>query len=656
MQKLGNFLRRYKVEIAIILLCFCVLLPTLNSFPAVRVGDGAEYYAMGIAWKETLRPYMTPTSWNSYQQFVNSNRVVGLQTANDLAKYFPELAQNQTNDFNHFWFYSFCAGVIGRFFLFLGRNVNIHSCFLLVHMALLSMVFIFSYHYYKWKGLIAVLFLLAASPIVWYIDKVHTEFFTFSLTTVAVIAALYGDYHITSLFLSLASTQNPSFAIVSVICLIIFLYKKRLKEITNIQKVIILLSLLIMALHPLYYLYRYGVLTPQTFIGGANMGGSLKYFYVWLVDPDVGLIPNWPVSLLLIGIGFWFFLKSGNLDYRFLFFCITYVVISLFAQSSTTNINSGATPGIARYALWYLCLFFPSLLHLMSKIKWKPIPILLLTVICISSLLINYKSSRPSLPESYATPSFSSRVIQTYTPKLYNPPPEVFAERYGGVGEAVWLENPIAVIGPDCEKYLFINRQVIGEKDPKLLLPDECGFEYFDALGFFITTPQKRATPYYGFLTFEEKSTFTNGEIDYPGPIYLNNQMPTSELDRVLVDGWSDPENWGVWSIGSNAKIRIASPTGKLNEEIHLILILQPVLIEGHSSTFLTINVNGESKWSGELTQVSTIAISLSPQVSNQEEVEVEFIVENPISPLQLGVSKDSRLLGVGLIGFQFSR
>jgi hypothetical protein len=658
MQEPKNFFTRFNVQIAIFLLCFFVLLPILKSLPAEGVGDGSEYYGMGIAWKETLRPYMTPISWDAYQSFVDSGRVKsGLFSAETLSVIFPDLKINQTNDFNHFWFYSLLAGIIGRFFLLLGSNVSIHSCFLVVHTGLLSLTLMTSYHYYKLKGLFVVLFLVAASPIIWYLDKVHTEFFTFSLTIMAVMSALYGDYHISALYLALASTQNPSFAIVSLLSFAIFLYKNKLKEINLTKIIVVLLSLLVISLHPVYYLWRYGVLTPQMLAGGADMGDGLKYFYIWIIDPDLGLIPNWLPGLPLAGLGFWFLLKSRNINYSFLFFCIMYIVISLFAQSSTGNLNSGATPGLARYALWYLCLFFPILIHIVQEMHWKPLPVLIGITIGITSIIINYELLNRIGPFGGAgTPSIISRFIQTHAPRLYNPPPEVFAERYGGVGEDVWQENTIAVIGPDCEKFLYLNWKADNEPYSRLLLPKECGFEYSDALSFFNSGLRKQAIPYYDFLSLEEKSIFTNGRKDYAEPVYVNNHMPNAALDKILINGWSTPEIWGIWSIGNNSKIRLIEPSPEANGNWAITLFLQPVLLEGHSSTTLSISINRERMWSGALTQLSEITLPLSPLGVNQAVVDIEFVVENPISPLQLGVSTDDRLLGVGLIGYQFTR
>ncbi|MCK9912270.1 hypothetical protein MXD81_24160, partial [Microbacteriaceae bacterium K1510] len=52
-----------------------------------------------------------------------------------------------------------------------------------------------------------------------------------------------------------------------------------------------------------YYFARYGVVTPQVLAGGATPGLYLNIWYIWLIDPDIGLFPNWPFGLLLLGAG-----------------------------------------------------------------------------------------------------------------------------------------------------------------------------------------------------------------------------------------------------------------------------------------------------------------------------------------------------------------
>jgi hypothetical protein len=189
------------------------------------------------------------------------------------------------------------------------------------------------------------------------------------------------------------------------------------------------------------------------------------------------LLPNWPLGILITAGGIIVAYKKLNAQNRntrnhsrILVFTLLYIVVSIYAQSSTTNLNSGATTGIARYALWYLPLFFPlivSVLAFAAKNKGFIIP--LLSVATALSLL-NIYSNFPTRPESYTSPSQASLFIQSQAPWAYNPPPEVFAERYSGVGEQVNQSTPRAILGPDCSKVLVFP----GIERTEIFAPKDC--------------------------------------------------------------------------------------------------------------------------------------------------------------------------------------
>jgi len=191
------------------------------------------------------------------------------------------------------------------------------------------------------------------------------------------------------------------------------------------------------------------------------------------------LIPNWPFGAVILAAGLIVFLSRLRtryprtaIDLKMLVFTVLFMGVSIYAQSSTTNLNSGATTGIARYALWYLPLFFPLIvksLGFASKSMKLLIP--LLSVATALSLMSTY-SNFPTLPESYTSPSLASQFIQSNAPWAYNPPPEIFAERYSGVGEGVHKSMPRAVFGPDCKKVLVF----AGPERTAIFAPPDCVF------------------------------------------------------------------------------------------------------------------------------------------------------------------------------------
>lgn len=350
----------YLFALAISVLSFFVITYCL---PPTRVGDGNEYYALFLAFKVSNLPWMTPLAYDQFSALFQSGKILGLIPVDDLRNSFPALRVGETSDFNHFWLYSFLAFLTYKVFLLIKIVLSIHESFIALHCIMFFLLVSVSFYFYRWKGILLVIFITLSSPIIWFIDKAHVEFFTYVLTFISVIFIIKNKYLLSSFSLAVASTQNPSFALVA---LIPFLYRiiferKRLYSI--IEVVFLVGTIFFVLLHPSYYFIRYGVITPQLLAGGASPGGHLSIFYIWLLDPDIGLLPNWPLGLVALMLSVLIRLyskhKKFNASNYYLFFVLIYLFVGLYASSSTTNLNSGATPGIARYALWYIPLFFP---------------------------------------------------------------------------------------------------------------------------------------------------------------------------------------------------------------------------------------------------------------------------------------------------------
>lgn len=197
-------------NIAIILGLLGLFLLLLLLYPT-RVGDGSEYYAMYFAWKDTFRPFMTEPSWSEVGRLADSESIRYFVPLEFLKNAFPALKLGSTADFNHFWFYSFLAALISNFFSLLGIKLSPHISFLILHLIMFLFPCILARRYFGCPGLLAVLLLTFFSPILWFIDKVHTEFFTYCLSLSAVIFSLRQKYITAAFFLSIASTQNISF-------------------------------------------------------------------------------------------------------------------------------------------------------------------------------------------------------------------------------------------------------------------------------------------------------------------------------------------------------------------------------------------------------------------------------------------------------------
>lgn len=623
----------------------------MSRLPAQRVGDGSEYYAMFYAWSAAWRPWTTAASHAAYDALLHSGTVGGLVTRDWFDTYFGALHIGATTDFNHFWFYSLLAVLCQKLLLLVGVHLAPHASFMLLHALLVAATFGLAWRHYRWHGLAVIAMLIFGSPVVWYLNKVHTEVFTVCLLLLAMMQMHRARYASASLLLALVSTQNPSFALIAGIPWAYRVLLQWRQRYSGAELLMLAGAAVAVLVHPAYYYWRYGVPTPQLLAGGADLGGNLSTFYIWIIDPDLGLLPNWPlgtVALLLAAV-LWLRRRaaadtaagaaatvtevpaSGQRAWLQHLFVLLYLMINFYAQSSTTNLNSGATPGLARYALWYLPLALPLLLWLVARGPWRSprgyavgLLLLLLTVVSV----VRYD---PRRPEQYGGPSRLSYQLQYRLPGLYNPPPEVFMERYSGVGEARTFD---LVVGPDCRKILLLG----WVPTPGAIAPKKCLYDleqlsaYRRALG--------QLTPQYAYLSDAQAAAMRLRVAPQPYQVGTEGQG-----GFALGNGWSTPEPWGVWSDGKRAELYF--PCAAQTFEVALQLT-------SYGGQQLTLKADGDTLWQGPVATTGTsVRIAIAPAQCQDGVARVIADIDHPTRPSDLGPSADRRRLGVGLIGFQ---
>ncbi len=611
-----------------------------------QVGDGSEYYGLFCAWDAAHRPWMTSMAYDVYERLYSSGSITGMVPRESLENRFPTLKIGSTADFNHFWLYSFLAFICSKAASLIGIKLQVHESFLMLHYLLLLGTSAISFLLFKWRGLSVVLLMTFVSPMLWFLDKVHTELFTYCLVLSSVICIYAKKYLPATLLLALASAQNPSFALVAFIPLFFRVVLQRKKPYSFIEVIVFVATVLTVLAHPVYYFLRLGVLTPQLLAGGASLGQNLSSFYIWIIDPDLGLLPNWPLGMcaLLLALGIWGFRKNRvveNVDFAYGTFLLLYLCINLYAHSSTQNINSGATPGLARYATWYLPLAFPVLYKLSAFFSWQHKGLYLLLPAVAALTLFSVNTNYPSRPEAYTTPSRASLLIQTQLPWLYNPPEEVFIERYSGLGESVAAASLVGVLGPDCRKLLLMPGD--GQKGVSSI--GQCFFEAKKLNAYAKSLAANIDSPTYVSLNDADAS---NLAVELSSDIYKVGAGANGNF--ILGSGWSNPEDWGVWSQGSVATFVIPCGTKQraiFDDGFSLSLKVRPF-----GKQYLKISGSGDILWQGDV-DGSNVNFDVPAKNCANGLSELTVNISNPTSPFELGVSSDGRKLGVGIIEFQ---
>lgn len=412
---------------------FIALLLALSTLqPANFVGDEGEYLAVAVRVGRGERPSLDAAAYDALQTELAPAGIRILA---------PRIERRDgRRDFGHFYAYSAVAAPI----VTAARRVGLppRAGFLLLNVLLLGLAMYVASGRLSWPAT----WLLCLSPIIWWVGRAHTEAFSFSLLIIA-LSLLEKAPGMAMLCLGTAAAQNPPIAglLVAVPIALAIARPDTLRRPSAWVGGLIGLGLALV--HPMYYWLANGALT-----GVPNRASlpTVQELGAVLWDANVGLLPNDPwiaLALILGGVGLarWApsrLVRAGPLV------ALAGATAFLVAFSQTVNFNSAATPGMSRYALWFLPLGVPLLAECDTAFgrRWGRSLVALAVVGCAWSVLW----FNPARPEGHGRPTRLAQLLWTRWPWMTNPLPEIFAERLSG-SEAALV--PIAT--PGCRKVLL---------------------------------------------------------------------------------------------------------------------------------------------------------------------------------------------------------
>jgi hypothetical protein len=146
-------------------------------------------------------------------------------------------------------------------------------------------------------------------------------------------------------------------------------------------------------------------------------------------------------------------------------------------------------------------------------------------------------------------------------------------------------------------------------------------------------------------------------DLSIPSPIINLGDQPLKCCadgtgTKVLLHGWSQPEEWGTWSVWNRASMRFCvqpPPRRPIALELFYRSFLQP----NHPKIHIQCSVGKQdiADWECTLSKPTGLATLLIPvhMIGKSGEVKLDFRISTPRSPVALGISSDWRALGIGV-------
>lgn len=422
-----------------VVLAIALAVCLIAGSPQRLVGDGREYLAQAINFASFHGPALRPADIPDVQS--------------QLARFDPALGdwdirgstvadRDRGRAFLHFWFYALLAAP--GLWITNAIGVSPTLAFTALNLVLLGAAL--------WCALPragpAACVLLFGGPLIWWIDKAHTEVFTFALLTIALTLMRDRPWW-SMLAAAAAAVQNPPVAVIAALVFLAAAFRDRSVLIDRRMIAGTAGAVALASLHPLYSLMHYG--TPSLLLMQTRTGPpTIKTLFAVVADPTLGLVGNFPLFLLVVASALGLLARQGR---RAVFSDIVWVpfaaaIAFLFSFSRTTNLHHGGTPSLSRYALWLVPLAFP-LLSTLQHGRSRVWPRLLWT--CAGfSFLASAIAFNPSVPQNSREPTWLATFLWTHVPAWNNPLPEVFIETELHVDEPLL---PVATEG--CEKILI---------------------------------------------------------------------------------------------------------------------------------------------------------------------------------------------------------
>ena len=597
-------------------------------------GDWAQYALMTQSFVNHRTPEFLNQDYVDLQKVLDIKNGVKISLLEYYKMYYFSSFKGSLYCY-HFWLYPMFVAPVQQIIHWLGGNelkaFGIFNALLFIG-TLLLIYFLYSEDKKK-RNL--VLFLTAFSPMVPYIIWIHTEVFSACLVTIGLIFYLRQNLMAAILFSALASTQNPPIGFFTIWCGIVYLYKFFLKYRHKNWRDFILTGMcaLPLIMSSLFYFINYGCLNLINKVGEAQFKFiSWERFASFWCDINQGLICYAALPTLV----FFYYVIKNIILRRFSYFSLVVCAsLCIVLSSATVNWNSGNS-AVMRYTVWiypFVVFYLSIYMNFASKLLCYALIIGSFAQMIFNDFLLGNCDNRVH--------GYFSNKILTYTPNLYNPEYEIFIDRTQHT-DNVPARYPV----------VFVDNKGRVRK----ILTDKAGWEnIIQNDGYKVVDNEfyQKKLGKFKKKSFQYINVWNDEIIKYPTKLFINQKINFSDT-YGSIDGLSNRESWGRWSDSEEARFRLAFQ--EMENAKVLIFKVSPFINKKHKELNVDVYGNGHylTSWKflhGQPFPETKIYVPKSLIDGNI--LDLKFKIDNPKSPKELGLSQDSRKLGIGFISVE---
>lgn len=626
-------------------------------------GDGFEYLFMTHAIRTTGSPAFSEEANQSLQEQILAHRLDFYdQTVHDRftegvkAKlpFVLGFIPSTEGVYYSYHFFLYCLpGVVFESILdSIGLNPLMASQMTNVFFVLTTLGYLYFLSSFKpdEKHWIASLFLLSGTT--YYLLWPHPEVFTASLLLIAVLAWKDGRPVLAILAAAIASNQNPPAAILVPAIFVAYhvsLFRRKPIRSTRgaaqlffsktyfIHACCMVLAGSISLLSPLFYLHHYGVPNLIVEIGATqkDLIGLTRIFSLWF-DLNLGVIlGNLGTYLIALAAmvaaivrgrkwmsmhGVWGWLAIASLVF----------LMSLPALGQG-NWNAGASIFI-RYGYWLFVPLIPPIVMMTGALAPNLRNLALAAGVAIQAFLVLYNQvyARDYSPAKLTM--VSKNIMRTF-PSLYNPVPEIFAERTIRIDGGFTKDQFYTIADSTATiRKILVHESFAPPTTPSLIN----SFKIHGSTFLPLQSYQK---------VHIEGWVYLNGRFARLEPFI--SQTFSNNSDRLDWSGWSNSEGDFRWSDGKEASISFPAYESK-NANGVLTVIGTP-----YKTQRIRILLNGELLYDAELTEKTTIETFFNPDILREQSGNY-LLFQFPQASTDPSLKMDSRALGFAIESIRF--